>query len=486
MNHKTQNPRLIFLIIVALMLTQLACNAVTGGSARPTSDAPRATEDRSATATPQTQVAFPKIDRPNPQPQSSDPGIACIGTFGFGVTCIENNEWVTYTRDTSDLGGDQIHDIVVCPDKQLLVAHTFGISAYDGTRWKLYDPGWGVSSVEALACDDRGDIWVAHFKGVSHFNGDSWNTFGAQEYLAFGDAANNRVRDVTIAPNGTIWVVTANSVAQLEDGEWIVYQEGQGFDDKYYFENIILDADGRPWVTCTRGLLVLDNGTWRPYFNRDISSPKGVAIDKQGRVWVGTLSKGIFALETGGWLSYNYENGALSSNDVRQIEVDGQGRVWVATEWGLNILEDEEWRTYQMGNSDIADNSIYVLSIVDGGPVLSPPQTKEPGSLSGKIVDERGRPIKEAIVEICVERMFGRFREQTPCTGQPFHRSVNADNTGNFTVTELPPGRYVLAFYDGERWTHLTGEFGNASERILVEPGERTDLGEITFVPLDE
>jgi len=484
MSNTQKNPKMRHFIIIALLLTQLACNAITGD--RPTRLAPDVSPTSGLQATATSPVAQPTLDRPRRPVSSSSPGIACFGTFGSGVTCIEDNEWVTYARQTSNLGGDQIHDIVVCPDKRLLIAHTFGISAYDGTTWKEYESGWGVSRAEALACNERGEIWVAHFKGVSHFNGDTWKTYSAREFLAQGESANDLVKDVAIAPDGKVWVVTANSVAVFENGKWTTYQEGLGFDDRYFFENIALDTNGLPWVTTTRGLFAFDGESWQPYSNRDTTSPEALAIDAEERVWVGTLSKGVYVLEEGGWLSYNRENSELSSNHIHRIDIDGQGRVWIATEWGLNVFDKYEWHIYRMDNTNLVDHDIRALGIIDGGPPLPEPHPKSPGSITGQVVNEDGIPVARAGVEICVERLYKRSYDAPPCAGQPFSRSTETDDEGKFHFEELPSGYYALSVYDGEVWTQMVGEVGNASMRIPVLPDEDTYLGEFILKPAGE
>ena len=39
--------------------------------------------------------------------------VACFGTFGFGVTCLDQSGWTTFNSDNSSLANDWILDMVV-------------------------------------------------------------------------------------------------------------------------------------------------------------------------------------------------------------------------------------------------------------------------------------------------------------------------------------------------------------------------------------
>jgi ligand-binding sensor domain-containing protein len=202
-----------------------------------------------------TERAAGKSPQLNPpyQPTAAQ-GVACIGTFGYGVTCIENQEWHTYTEAEENLGGDLVHAMTTCPDGSVLAAHTMGLSRYNDREWREYENGWGYGSVEALACGRYSHFWVAHFGGVSHFDGVKWQTYPAVEHLLGAPGDPELLDDIAITAEGDVWAATANSVAWFTNNEWRVFAEGTGFDIRYFLANIALDAQGRPWVSSSRGL----------------------------------------------------------------------------------------------------------------------------------------------------------------------------------------------------------------------------------------
>lgn len=468
-------------LLMILSLVQLSCTLLSpddpsiaetrapswfgvGGEPTPTEKAPPSEKEAS---------------RPEEAPRPpTEAGIACMGSPGNGVTCLGPDGWQRYTRDNSPLGGDYVKRIAVCPDKRVLFLHSGGISAFDGETWKEYQGGWGPGSGEALACDFAGGIWVAHFQGVSYYDGSSWATFPASE-LATGSEASDLVRDLALDLDGKVWVVTAKSVAVRQDGEWTVYQKGQGFEETLFFDRVALDGFGRPWVAFGRGVLLFDDGVWKSFETPGFFTVESLVVDYQVRPWLGTLNDGAFVLEEGGWLTFDETSSELPGRHVQDIAVDAMDRVWLGTEWGLAIYDGMTWHSYRMDNADLTDNDISAVAVVGSGPLLPAPLEKEPGSMRGQIVCQDGQPLARAEVEICVEALGSWYYGETFCSDQPFIARAETNDAGDFEVLDLPAGYYIVTVNTGETWARLSGDLGFVSKRALVEAGRECDLGEL-------
>lgn len=408
---------------------------------------------------------------------------ACLGFFGFGVTCLGESGWQSFTQENSPLGGDLVQTMTACPDGRILMSHTFGISAFDGAEWAEYESGWGVSTVDALACDVEGGIWAAHFEGVSYFRNGEWRTYPATDFVA-SDGNQSLVDDIAISPEGQVWVVTANSVARLEDEQWRVFQEGDGFSDQHFFDQITFDKADMPWVVHSGGIFSFDETTWSGYGNRNIYLSESIGVDADNRIWVGTFSQGVHIFNNRAWQTYDTKNSDLSSDHIRQIITDTQGRIWLATSWGLTVIDGEVWHRYHMHNTDIADNDIHALAVVGSGPTLLEAVEKEVGLLKGRIVDRSGQPIANKALVLCVERFSDNFSGTTPCDEQPLFIKSVTDESGNFIFADLLPGRYrLVANAPANSWTLLTESAGLISERILVEADQEVDLLQLILTP---
>ena len=417
-----------------------------------------------------------------PVTMSSDPGVFCAGTFGFGASCLGADGWATYNEDSKDLGGDLVAAMTVCPDKSMYIAHTFGVSIFDGKKWSEIEE-WGTGSAEDMTCDSKNNLWVAHYEGLSTYQDGKWTTYPSKD-LATGESANDLVYSVAIANDGMVWAATSKSVASLNDGTWTVYQKGQGFDDDVFFDKVVIDGEGRPVVVSSSGLYVFEKDEWTAIKNPDYVTIEDVAVAPNGDLWVGTFADGIAVYNGKNWSKYTQKEGELSSNHVRSIAFDGTGRAWVGTAWGLNVWADDKWTTYRMENSAIADNDVYQVAVVDGGPAKLPAlEEKKTGSISGMVQREDKTVLADAAVEICVESLGFSYDGPSPCSEQQYILKGKTDAEGKFMISDVPPGRYIVTMQTGEAsWAQLTGEF-SMGERTEVKAEEDTDLGELTIKP---
>jgi len=473
--------RISTLIIVSLFLLQIACQTLTGP--RPTQPAPATPAPASPpTATPPAATQPTMHPTATHIPETTLPGeanLACVGSFGYGVTCIQNNEWINYTKSNMALSGDLTKDIAVCPGGELLVLNTTSLNLFDGAVWRDYGKGWGHSSPEAAACAADGNFWVAHYLGVSHFDGAAWQTYTVKESLSKNPDAYDLIEDIAVAPDGAVWVVLVNGIAVFADGEWTVYEEGTGFGDTYFFESIAFDSRGDPWIISSSGLHHRGGLFWDFYPNVEYTTPQSIAVDGQDRVWVGTLSNGLLLFENESWLMFTPQNSALASYNVSALAIDAADRIWVGTMWGLHVIEGEMWTVYQMSNSDLADDNIVTIAVAGTGPALPTAQQKAPGTITGRLVDTDGAPMANAVLEVCVETIYSSYRGATPCEGHPYTRDAVSNANGVFTIENLPAGFYNLAVQTDDTWLLYSSRSGSASERFHVPAGETTDLGEI-------
>jgi len=461
-------------LIMGLVMVLAAC----GSPAEPTPTV-AATQPR-PTATlrpPDTAVptALPTATTPAVSTGGGLANAAWIGTFGFGINRLDEGGWSLTTEDDAPIS-NQIQDIVVC-DGQVWVANTFGLMITDGQRWTDLGEPWGAGTVDALACDGGEGVWIAHFEGVTHYDGRDWKTY---DYTLLGSGANTKlVKHVAVAPDGSAWVVTANSVARYEDGEWEVYEEGAGFERNLFFDRVVVAKDGSVWAGHGSGVASFDGLSWTNYESRSVSQVESIVVDDAGLIWVGTYSKGLAVYDGRGWTTYDRSNSGLSSNHVRVAKLDGQGRLWLGTEYGLSVFDGQEWAAYHMHTSDLASNDIYALAVAGNGPPLPPLVEKGTGSIAGTIMDG-DMPVSDASVEACVEIIGSFYSSDTPCGDMPFARSATTDVEGNFVLDALPVGRYGIAFQGADgKWIRLTGRYGIGDEKVAVQAGKTSDVGEI-------
>jgi hypothetical protein len=92
-----------------------------------------------------------------------------------------------------------------------------------------------------------------------------------------------------------------------------------------------------------------------------------------------------------------------------------------------------------------------------------------PGSISGRVVDERGDPVVGAMVHALAQVMIGGRTRHV--TGDP----AITDDRGAYRISDLPPGRYVIAWRPGRGGVGIVRDAGGreAAFPATYYPGTR-------------
>ena len=450
---------------------------------------PAPTQSPSATPRPQPTLPPPPTLKPFAAMPQIPSGAACFYGTGAGMACLGPDGWLTFAGGEIDLGANRVNAMEACPDGTALF-FTDSLYAFDGLEWHDYGRG-DFYSVSDIDCSQGDEVWVAGYSGAARYDGTGWTDFPLEQILGTQDPQEYPTAVVADAQGG-VWVALSNSLAHHDGSQWKLYREGQGLNEKYYFSDLALDSQLRPWALHSGGLVFLDNGTWRT-----LSFPLGVsvydmAIDPNDAVWVGTRD-GLRVYENGQWRSYDVSRGDKSAEAVNVLAHDGQGRVWLGTPWGVNVLDGTQWTTYHMHTSDLPDNDVDMLIVLGDGPPLAGPLEKEPGQISGRVL-ENGVAVPGTTVEVCVEFLGIFFFGATPCADQPFQASTTTDDGGFFTIPNLPTGHYYVAVRspNGE-WrvlssTTILGDVELPSiggKDVPVSPGQTTTLEDIDIAESD-
>lgn len=426
-----------------------------------------------AAGSPSVQAAPPAAAPAAGPTACADGGGVWVASFDYGANCADATGYAAFSQQNKALPSNQIKDIEICGDK-VQVVHTLGVNTRSKGKWQV-NRFKGISGPNGMDCDAKGNLWLAHYDGVSMFDGKQWKTTKSDKLGKGADAGFKIVKDVSVAPNGDVWVITGNSVARFDGKDWTTWQEGAGFAKKQFFNHVVVSAKGTPYVSAIGAVYAFEDGEWVAYENTDIISNEGLFVDKKGRIYVGTYGNGLFVYEDGGWTNFNRENSEISSNHVRAISVDDRSRVWVATEYGLHVYDGKAWQVYQMHTADLVDNNLSVLEVEGDGPDLPKPAKTKTGTLSG-IVTNGKTPAAGVQIQLCVESIGSSFRGDTPCEEQPFSKTSKTGKDGKFEFKDLPAGVYGVVFQQPSgKWARLVGSLGLVSERILLPAGQTID-----------
>lgn len=185
----------------------------------------------------------------------------------------------------------------------------------------------------------------------------------------------------TIPGVGVIGYFTNGTIEDASDDSYKVLNQGDytGALPSNDVTDILLDNDGKLWITTTTGFSILSNpssvagaaygqyNTYRPkieykgdveYFLGKTNITCGT-VDGGNRKWLGTANAGLFCLAPDGYeiiYEYNMENSKIISNTIFDIEFNSKtGELFVLTDKGLVSLRTDA----STGTNDYKDVIVF-------------------------------------------------------------------------------------------------------------------------------
>lgn len=250
------------------------------------------------------------------------------------------------------------------------------------------DNGLSQNTVNSIAQDKKGIIWVGTLGGLNKFNGYDFTVFTHNERDSTS-ISHDRINVVFIDREGNLWVGTDDglnlynptnnhfTVIKDEDNSryfvycikqdkkgklWIGTQQGLKFLDKK--NNKLVDVDlkitnnnkrvqsiyednlGLLWIGLAKGFKI-----YNPLKSESLQGPKelqqslsnswiqSIKQSKNKDFWFATENEGVFVYKNTEHkvLNFKKENGILS-NTVRDLFFYDSDHLWMATKMGLSIL----------------------------------------------------------------------------------------------------------------------------------------------------
>jgi ligand-binding sensor domain-containing protein/signal transduction histidine kinase/ActR/RegA family two-component response regulator len=225
------------------------------------------------------------------------------------------------------------------------------------------EQGLSQSTVQTIAQDKDGFLWLGTQDGLNKFDGSHFITY---RHIPSDPASlsDNHVRSIYIDKSGTLWVCTYNGGLEKFDGKtggFIHYQRDPN--DPYSLSHneistVYEDHTNTLWIgTLGGGINRFDRETQR--VTRFTLTPPGrpvnpghnfikaITEDKNGQLLIGTSGGGAFMFnrKTEAFIPYFYEAGkpnALDNARVTCIYAAKDGKLWIGTEnTGILTLDEQ-------------------------------------------------------------------------------------------------------------------------------------------------
>jgi len=224
---------------------------------------------------------------------------------GYGVSKYDRSRFTNW--DWLDYPGLTYSKGIAIQNGNIIWLATRDLIRFDGTNWSTYKlpAGPDAMAIDDIAVDAAGNKWVATFgqlsggNGVFKFDGSNWTM-----YLT--ELADANAHDISIAPNGDVWVLSENGVSKFDGTNWTVYNSDNGL----------------PWEN--------------PIFYGEFGfGPNGVVWLAYGEGWAGGLMK--FDPSTGKWTKYDCLQTAYGI--AFSLYMQSPTKLWIGGFMGIDVLE---------------------------------------------------------------------------------------------------------------------------------------------------
>jgi ligand-binding sensor domain-containing protein len=212
--------------------------------------------------------------------------------------------------------------------------------------WTLYDKTHGLAenTVQAIARDGAGGLWVGTRGGLSRFDGARWQTWTVADGLPDNDVHG-------LFPDGPerLWVGAGGGFGRIEGGRW----SRLGIPGAQAGERgrvaVVTDRAGVTWLGHRGGLLRFDRaaGVLEPVAELAGRPVGALLADREGRLWAGVAGE-LWRWEHGAWAA-DREAATLPSGPVTALFEDARGTVWCGGERGVAEYDGAFWRPARFG-----------------------------------------------------------------------------------------------------------------------------------------
>ncbi len=274
-----------------------------------------------------------------------------VGTEG-GLCKYDGTSWTVLQTGNSGLPHDQVTAVAVDTADNVWVGTVLGgLAVFDGNAgWTYFNTTNSPlpdDQILSLTIDHRNWVWIGTFLGLMCYTGSEWHLYNDQPTSYNGLVMTGSViRDVAVRADGLVAIGTLNGGFHYMTEDII---EAHATFIDLFFDNtqngVVFDTihDERWLATPSQGLLRnfgdWQGGFWFQYSVWNSSIPSNsllcVAMDEQGRPWVGSVDAGVIVKNTDdSFLFYNTSNSGMPDDGVTCLHFAADGALWIGTYGG--------------------------------------------------------------------------------------------------------------------------------------------------------
>lgn len=288
--------------------------------------------------------------------------------LGFSRSA-DDGQWERLTCTINTPPSRTVTDAAITPDDTIWLATDNGAIRTDGAAWDHLTTADGLPSnnLAAIQIGPDGAVWAGGPGGLSVWRGAAWQTVSSAPIEA-----------LAIAPNGTVWFLTAGTIAQVE-GDTLTPAPPL---PPTTAVRALAATDDALFAATDAGVARLQDQRWQTMTTDDgLPGTNVTAISRaaDNRVWAAT--NGSFQITDEGvemanarlelvwfdgtrWQPHPNRDPAaerLANNQVADILHTPDGAIWFATADGVNRLLDDQWMRFTTDDG-LPTNATFALA----------------------------------------------------------------------------------------------------------------------------
>ncbi|HTX19144.1 MAG TPA: two-component regulator propeller domain-containing protein [Bacteroidota bacterium] len=216
--------------------------------------------------------------------------------------------------------------------------------------------GLPQSTVRGIVQTRDGFIWFGTQEGLVRFDGAQFDVLDRRNAPGI---PHNDVNSLLELDDGSLLIGTFGGLAQLKDGQFVSLPQNL---ENSRIQTLYKDRQGVVWIgTMTDGMFSYADGRFQQYtVNEGLSSNSVTALaeDKDGSLWIGT-NAGV-ARKKNDKITFLKSAQGLPSEDIASLCATSDSSMWIGTAGGLVRVKGGHLRVYKKGDG-LSDNSIRCI-----------------------------------------------------------------------------------------------------------------------------
>ena len=419
------------------------------------------------------------VPNPTAVTQTSD-GYIWIGS-SLGLFRFDGVKFTQWTPPNGEsLPGKAVYKLLGSRDGTLWIGTANGLARIKDGQFFSYMTGPKGPGVSSIMEDTAGSIWITRYftsrdgmGPLCRVEGDGLKCFDEKDGIKTKYALN-LTRDAA----GNFWIGSDRLTRWTPDSVTTYFEENLAHRSAEGIHGVVVYPDGSVLVGFDGtgpdlGVQYLSQGKWKSYvlpgFNGEEVRTGRMFVDRNGSLWIGTESEGIYRIYQGAVDHFAVANG-LTGNSVDSIYEDVEGDLWVTTDKGIDAFRDTPVLTFSTSEGLIGtdvrsilalkNGSIWVgdskaLNVIDSGRITAIEEGKGlPGhGVAAMFQDSKGTTWVGIDDELMI-RSGSQFTKIENSDGKPLTNAgivdgFTEDVEGNvWALTEIDNDQYLIKIRD--------------------------------------